>query len=92
MAQGKRQCVDHPRNLRTPTTVSASNNSNFTINAPTDPRSASLFLPIIPRASLPSGAATSDNLVAIDDNGSGDRNAMVYAKGQRFRIDGGSNV
>ncbi len=55
-------------------------------------RVASLFLPIIPRASLPSGAATSDNLVAIDDNGSGDRNAMVYAKGQRFRIDGGSNV
>jgi len=55
-------------------------------------RVASLFLPIIPRASLPSGAATPDNLVAIDDNGSGDRNAMIYAKGQRFRIDGGSNV
>lgn len=55
-------------------------------------RVASLFIPVVPRASLPSAASAADNLVAIDDNGSGDRNLMVYAKGQRFRIDGGSNI
>lgn len=55
-------------------------------------RVASLFIPVVPRASLPSAASAADNLVAIDDNGSGDRNLMVYAKGQRFRIDGGADV
>ena len=49
-------------------------------------------IPIIPRASLPAAAAGMNGRVVIDDNGTGDRNLVVYAGGQRFRIDGGANV
>jgi len=49
-------------------------------------------LPSIPRADLAAAGAALDGRVVIDDNGSGDRNLVVYEGGQRFRIDGGSNV
>ena len=49
-------------------------------------------IPIFLRANLPAAAASLDGLVVIDDNGTGDRNLVVYAGGQRFRIDGGANV
>lgn len=55
-------------------------------------RVSSLQIPTIPRASLPAAAADQNGLIAIDDNGAGDRNLMVYTGGQRFRIDGGSAV
>jgi hypothetical protein len=31
-----------------------------------------------------------DGSVLIEDNGAGDRNLIIYAGGQRFRIDGGA--
>lgn len=48
--------------------------------------------PVIARASLPAAGAGEDGRLIIDDNGAGDRNLMIYAGGQRFRIDGGANV
>ena len=49
-------------------------------------------IPIVARASLPAAGATQDGLIIVDDNGAGDRNLMVYAGTQRFRIDGGAAV
>lgn len=49
-------------------------------------------IPLVQRADLASAATAMDGTVVIDDNGSGDRNIVFYAGGQRFRIDGGSNV
>lgn len=49
-------------------------------------------IPIVARASLPAAGASQDNLIIIDDNGAGDRNLMLYAGGERFRIDGGATV
>lgn len=49
-------------------------------------------IPVIARASLPAAAAAQDGRVIIDDNGAGDRNLMIYAGGQRFRIDGGAAI
>jgi len=48
--------------------------------------------PIVARASLPAAGASQDGLLIVDDNGAGDRNLMLYAGGERFRIDGGSAV
>lgn len=48
--------------------------------------------PVIARASLPAAGTGEDGRLIIDDNGAGDRNLMIYAGGQRFRIDGGANV
>lgn len=44
---------------------------------------------VIATASLPAAAAAQDGRIVIEDNGAGDRNLVVYAGGQRFRIDGG---
>ncbi len=49
-------------------------------------------IPVVARASLPAAGATQDGLIIVDDNGTGDRNLIVYAGGERFRIDGGANV
>lgn len=49
-------------------------------------------IPVIARASLPAAGSTQDGRLIIDDNGTGDRNLMIYAGGQRFRIDGGAAV
>jgi hypothetical protein len=47
-------------------------------------------LAVIATGSLPAAAAAEDGRAVIEDNGSGDRNLIIYAGGQRFRIDGGS--
>lgn len=52
--------------------------------------SAAIINPVIATASLPAAGATNDGLVVIEDAGAGDRNLIVYAGGQRFRIDGGA--
>ena len=41
-------------------------------------------------ANLPAAAAFQDGKIIIEDAGSGDRNLIIYAGGQRFRIDGGA--
>lgn len=46
--------------------------------------------PIVATASLPAAGAAQDGLVLIEDAGVGDRNLVIYAQGQRFRIDGGA--
>jgi hypothetical protein len=47
-------------------------------------------IPIIATASLPAAAASEDGSIIIEDNGAGDRNIIIYAGGERFRIDGGA--
>lgn len=46
---------------------------------------------VIPTASLPAAGAGQDGRLLIEDAGTGDRNLVVYAGGQRFRIDGGAS-
>jgi len=48
--------------------------------------------PILATADLPSAASSMNGTLYIEDAGAGDRNLILYAGGQRFRIDGGSNV
>lgn len=45
---------------------------------------------VIATASLPAAAASEDGRVIVEDAGAGDRNLIIYAGGQRFRIDGGA--
>jgi hypothetical protein len=45
---------------------------------------------IVATASLPAAAAAMDGHVLIEDAAVGDRNLIIYAGGQRFRIDGGA--
>jgi hypothetical protein len=52
----------------------------------------SLKVDVIATASLPSAGSTVDGRIVIEDAGSGNRNLIIYAGGQRFRIDGGANV
>lgn len=47
---------------------------------------------VVPTASLPAASAGMDGTILIEDAGTGDCNLIVYAGGQRFRIDGGSAV
>ena len=41
-------------------------------------------------ADLPTAGATQNDRILIEDGGSGDRNLILYAQNQRFRIDGGA--
>lgn len=45
---------------------------------------------VIATASLPAAATKQNGRLIIEDNGAGDRNLIIYAGGQRFRIDGGA--
>jgi len=47
--------------------------------------------PVVLTANLPAASADMDGAVVIEDAGAGDRNIILYAGGQRFRIDGGTN-
>jgi hypothetical protein len=48
--------------------------------------------PMVTTITLPVAGTIMDGTVLIEDGGAGDRNLIVYAGGQRFRIDGGANV
>jgi len=48
------------------------------------------YAPVVATADLPVGGAAMDGRILIEDGGAGDRNVIVYAGGQRFRIDGGT--
>ena len=48
-------------------------------------------IPVIATASLPAASASLNGTIIIEDAGTGDRNLVVYAGGQRFRIDGGAS-
>lgn len=45
---------------------------------------------VIATADLPAAGDDQDGRLVIEDAGAGDRNLIVYAGGERFRIDGGS--
>lgn len=60
---------------------------NGRVAAPTQ-----MQIPVILTANLPAADANNDGLILIEDAGAGNRNIMIYAGGQRFRIDGGSAV
>lgn len=49
-----------------------------------------LIIQVLATASLPAAAAAQDGRIIIEDAGAGDRNLIIYAAGQRFRIDGGA--
>lgn len=51
---------------------------------------AGFLTPIIGSGSLPAAGAGENGKIFIEDNGTGDRNLVIYAGGQRFRIDGGA--
>lgn len=44
---------------------------------------------VVATGSLPAAGAGQDGRILIEDNGAGDRNIVIYAGGERFRIDGG---
>jgi hypothetical protein len=46
--------------------------------------------PVVPTSSLPPAGPENDGKILIEDAGSGDRNLVIYAGGQRFRIDAGA--
>lgn len=52
--------------------------------------SRNVFHTVIATGSLPAAGAAQDGKIIIEDAGAGDRNLIVYAGGQRFRIDGGA--
>ena len=54
--------------------------------------SGRMKIPVVLTASLPAAAAAQDNMILIEDGGVGDRNVIIYAGGQRFRIDGGAAI
>jgi hypothetical protein len=49
-----------------------------------------LKVDVIATASLPAAGTVQNGRVLIEDAGAGDRNLILYAGGQRFRIDGGA--
>lgn len=47
---------------------------------------------VVASSNMPAAGVSRDGLVVIEDAGTGDRNLVLYAGGQRFRIDGGPAV
>ena len=47
-------------------------------------------LEVIATASLPAAAAAQNGRIVIEDAAVGDRNIVIYAGAQRFRLDGGA--
>lgn len=45
---------------------------------------------VVATASLPAAGAARDGLMLLEDVGAGDRNLIIYAGSERFRIDGGA--
>lgn len=45
---------------------------------------------VVATASLPAAATAQDGRILVEDAGAGDRNLVIYAGGQRFRLDGGT--
>jgi len=52
-------------------------------------QTALTMVDVIATASLPAAGTSQNGRIVIEDAGSGDRNLILYAGGQRFRIDGG---
>ena len=50
-----------------------------------------LRLQVVPTNSLPAAGAINDGLILIEDAGTGNQNLIIYSKGLRYRIDGGTH-
>lgn len=48
--------------------------------------------PVVTTANLPAASASMDARIVIEDGGTGDINLIIYARGERYRINGGSNI
>lgn len=57
---------------------------------PTGTTIVKLKTEVVLTADLPAAGADQNGRVLIEDAGAGDRNLIIYAGGQRFRIDGGA--
>lgn len=66
------------------------NGSNNVLSFNFDEDNTNIKTDIVATASLPVAAASQDGRYIIEDAGAGDRNLIIYAGGQRFRIDGGA--
>jgi hypothetical protein len=55
-----------------------------------DALAATLGIRVVATASLPAASSDMNGSVIIEDAGAGDRNIIIYAGSQRFRIDGGA--
>lgn len=51
---------------------------------------AGIDVAVVATGSLPAAGAANDGRIIIEDAGVGDRNLIIYAGSQRFRIDGGA--
>lgn len=49
-------------------------------------------LPVVLTANLPTAANARAGLILIEDAGAGAKNLIIYAGGERHRINGGANV
>ena len=49
-----------------------------------------LRIPIVLTAQLPPADAAHDGLLLIEDGGTGNGNLVIYVKGKRYRLDGGT--
>lgn len=45
---------------------------------------------VVATANLPAAGANQNGKIVVEDAGAGDRNLIIYAGGERFRIDGGA--
>jgi hypothetical protein len=54
--------------------------------------SAIPVIPVIATGSLPAAETAMNGAIIIEDGGSGDCNLIIYAQGERYRINGGANV
>lgn len=54
--------------------------------------SGTMKIPIVATSDLPAASAAMNGTILIEDNGTGDRNIIIYVGSQRFRIDGGANI
>ncbi len=65
--------------------------SSIDMSDPTAPKQY-LHAAIVATGSLPAAATAMNGRIIIEDAGSGNRNLLFYAGGERFRIDGGANI
>ena len=49
-----------------------------------------LRIPIITTDQLPAAGSANDGLIFIEDGGTGNGNLVIYVKGKRYRLDGGT--
>jgi hypothetical protein len=86
---------EHPLNTSLAAVIQPTGNAAGAGTGVTIPRGDhvhQLRAPVIATGSLPAAGAGEDGRVIIEDVAAGDRNIIIYAGAQRFRIDGGAAI